>query len=60
MRYKGFTARIEYSDEDQCFIGHIAAIRDIVGFHGELLPEMQAAFEEAVDDYLEMKANFDE
>lgn len=60
MTYKGFTARIEYSDEDKCFVGHIAAIRDIVGFHGESLPEMQAAFEEAVDDYLEMKASFDE
>ncbi len=56
MTYKGFTARIEYSDEDECFIGHIAKIRDIVGFHGESMIEMQAAFEEAVDDYLETKA----
>lgn len=34
MTYKGYAARIEYSDEDGCFIGHIAGIQDIVGFHG--------------------------
>jgi len=58
--YKGHTAEIEYSDEDECFIGHLMAIKEIVGFHGDSIPELQAAFEEAVDDYLEMKADFDE
>ncbi|VAW42878.1 HicB [hydrothermal vent metagenome] len=53
MIYKGYAARIEYSDEDECFVGHIAAIRDIVGFHGESVQELRLAFEEAVDDYLE-------
>jgi predicted HicB family RNase H-like nuclease len=53
MMYKGYAARIEYSDEDECFIGHIAAIKDVVGFHGETVQELRAAFEEAVDDYLE-------
>ena len=27
MAYKGYAARIEYSDEDGCFIGHIAGSR---------------------------------
>ncbi len=53
MTYKGYAARIEYSHEDSCFIGHIAGIRDVVGFHGESVAELQTAFEEAVDDYLE-------
>jgi predicted HicB family RNase H-like nuclease len=53
MQFKGYAARIEYSDEDKCFVGHIAGIRDIVGFHGENVGELRAAFEEAVDDYLE-------
>ena len=52
MNYKDYSARIEYSDEDECFIGHIAGIRDVVGFHGESVAELKAAFEEAVDDYL--------
>jgi len=53
MKHKGYSARIEYSDEDSCFVGHIAGIRDIVGFHGEAVSELRAAFEEAVNDYLE-------
>jgi predicted HicB family RNase H-like nuclease len=52
MSYKGYAARIEYSDDDGCFIGHIAGIRDIVGFHGESVSELRQAFEEAVDDYV--------
>lgn len=52
MTYKTYSARIEYSEEDQCFIGRLAGIRDVVGFHGESVQELRAAFEEAVDDYL--------
>jgi predicted HicB family RNase H-like nuclease len=52
MTYKGYAARIEYSDEDGCFIGHIAGIKDIIGFHAESVKELRSAFEEAVNDYL--------
>jgi predicted HicB family RNase H-like nuclease len=52
MNYKSYSARIEYSDEDACFVGHIAGIHDVVGFHGESVAELRTAFEEAVDDYL--------
>ncbi len=53
MTYKGYAARIEYSDEDGCFVGHLAGITDVVGFHGETVAELRTAFEEAVEDYLE-------
>jgi predicted HicB family RNase H-like nuclease len=53
MNYKNYTARIEYSDEDDCFIGHIAGINDVVGFHANSVSELHAAFEEAVDDYIQ-------
>ena len=52
MNYKGYAARIEYSDEDGCFIGHIAGIKDVIGFHAESVNELRVAFKEAVDDYL--------
>ena len=53
MTYKGYTAMIIYSAEDECLVGHIAGINDIVGFHGESVEEIHKAFEEAVDFYLE-------
>ncbi len=52
MTYKGYAAGIEYSDEDDCFLGHIAGIRDVIGFQAESVRELRAAFEEAVNDYL--------
>ncbi len=57
MKYKGYSARIEYSDEDVCFVGHIAGINDVIGFHGEAVRELREAFEEAVDDYLDICKN---
>ncbi len=56
MTYRGYVACIEYSDEDQCLIGHVAGIEDIVGFHGESMADLRTAFEEAVDDYLNVVA----
>ncbi|HDS1709407.1 type II toxin-antitoxin system HicB family antitoxin [Pseudomonas alloputida] len=53
MTYRGYAARIDYSDEDQLLIGHVAGIRDVIGFHGESISELRRAFEEAVDDYIE-------
>lgn len=53
MEYKGYKARIVFDADDGCFVGHIAGINDIVGFHGESVAEMKSAFMEAVDDYVE-------
>ena len=53
MTHKGYAARVDYSEEDGCFVGHVAGIRDVIGFHCESVTELRAAFEEAVNDYLE-------
>ena len=53
MRHKGYSARVEYSDEDDCLVGHIAGINDIVGFHADSVGELHIVFEEAVEDYLQ-------
>ena len=53
LQYRGYAARIEFDAEDEIFVGHIAGIADIVGFHADSVPDLKAAFHEAVDDYLE-------
>lgn len=53
MTCKGYSARIDYDDEDGILVGRIAGIRDGVGFHAENIEDLKVAFEEAVDDYLE-------
>lgn len=52
MEYRGYQA--EVSEEAGLLVGHISGIRDRVGFHAESLEALRAAFEEAVDDYLEV------
>ncbi|HEU0044076.1 type II toxin-antitoxin system HicB family antitoxin [Sphingomonas sp.] len=52
MSHKGYSAAVEFDGEDGIFTGRIAGIRDGVGFHGESVSELRAAFQEAVDDYL--------
>ena len=52
MTHKGYSARIEYSDKDGCFVGRVSGIRDIITFHGESVQDVRQAFEEAVDFYL--------
>lgn len=57
MSYKGYSARVEYDDEDGIFVGRIAGIRDGVGFHADSVAELREAFHDAVEDYLETCAS---
>lgn len=52
MTYKGYTAAIHFSAEDECLVGHIMGVNGIVGFHGDSVKEIRRAFHESVDDYL--------
>ncbi len=52
MKYKNYIARIEFDDEDRIFVGHLAGIKDIVGFHGSSVEELEMAFHESVDNYI--------
>lgn len=52
MSHKGYTARVEYDERDNIFVGRILGIRSIVSFHGETVAELRNQFEIAVNDYL--------
>ena len=54
MIFKGYTARVEYDPEDRIFTGRLAGIDDIVVFHGSTVDELETAFQESVDHYLEV------
>jgi len=51
--YKGYTSSCEWDDLDIIYYGKIQGITDGVSYHAETKPELQKAFEEAVDDYIE-------
>lgn len=54
MNHKGYIARIEFDNDDHIFTGRLMGIEDIVTFHGESVSELEAAFYDAVDHYLEV------
>jgi predicted HicB family RNase H-like nuclease len=54
MTYQNYKAKVEYDPIDKIFVGHIIGIRDIVGFHGSTVEELELAFHEAVEHYLEV------
>lgn len=51
--YKGFHGIVEYSSDDECLIGEIIGITDLITFIANTGKEIKGRFEEAVDDYLE-------
>ena len=50
--YKGYIAIVGFSAEDECLVGHIAGINDVIGFHADSVEEIRKVFHETVDDYL--------
>jgi predicted HicB family RNase H-like nuclease len=53
LKYKNFIASIQFSEEDDAFIGHIEGIESSVSFEGRSVDELKAAFREAVASYLD-------
>lgn len=53
LKHKGYVGSIETSLEDMVLHGKIECINDLITYEAHSLPELKAAFEEAVDDYLE-------
>ena len=52
LRYKGYSARPEYSAEDRIFYGKILGISDLVDFQSESAKDLEDEFHKAVDEYL--------
>lgn len=52
MEYNGYMAQIEYSAEDECFVGRVLGTTDIVLFDGESVSELETSFHTCIDEYL--------
>jgi len=56
MEYKGYIGKVEIDDEAGILHGEVINIRDVITFEGTSVAELQKAFRESVDDYLEFCA----
>lgn len=52
--YKEYIGTVHFSADDETFFGKIEGINDLITFEGETVKELKTAFEEAVEDYIEL------
>jgi len=53
MTYAGYSARIEFDERDNLFVGRVLGLRSMISFHGKTVAELRSQFRAAVDDYLD-------
>ena len=58
LKYRGYHGQIEFSAEDNLFVGHVIGIQDSLNFHGSSIDEITASFNDCIDGYLEMCKTF--
>ena len=54
INYKGYIARVEYSADDEVFVGRVVGLRDIITFHGETVKELKEQMKEMIEFYLDV------
>lgn len=52
MTYNGYSARVEFDERDEIFVGRVLGIRVMISFHGATVAQLRKGFEAAVRDYL--------
>lgn len=53
LRYKGYTGHAEFDDEAGIFHGEVLDLKDVITFQGKSVTELERAFRESIEDYLE-------
>ena len=56
MRYKGYEAIVDFDEADRVLHGRTLGTRDVISFEADSAHEIERAFHEAVDDYIEQCA----
>ena len=56
LRYKRYSGYVEYDDEAHIFHGEVLDTKDIITFQEETVNEIEQAFRDSIDDYLEFCA----
>lgn len=51
--HKGYTGRVEFDGEVGLFHGEVLDTRDVITFQGTSVEEIEEAFRDSIDDYLD-------
>lgn len=53
MHYKGYRGHAVYDAEAKLFHGEVLGLKDVITFQGKTVNELEQAFKDSIDDYLE-------
>lgn len=53
LKHKNYIGTVEFSAEDSCLYGKVIGITDLVSYEAQSVDELNKAFIEAVEDYLD-------
>ena len=53
LSYRGYIGSVKYDETDNMLYGEILNVKDSISYEGETLEELQKAFENEVDRYVE-------
>ncbi len=60
MNYKGYTGNVVFDDEAGIFHGDVLDTKDVITFQGQSVAEIESAFRDSIDDYLEFCKDLNE
>ncbi len=52
MSHKGYTARVEFDERDNIFVGRVLGLHTMISFHGETVRALRGAFVTAIEEFL--------
>lgn len=53
MEYKGYVAVVNFDEEAKIFSGEVINTKDVITFQGESVSELEKAFQDSIEDYLD-------
>lgn len=52
LSYKGYTGQVEFDAEEQCLVGRVIGINDVITFESDSAAAIEQEFQTSVDVYL--------
>lgn len=53
MKYKGYQGHVSFDEDAKFFHGEVVGLRDVITFQGTSIDELEQAFKDSVDEYLD-------
>lgn len=54
MKYKGYIGQVTFDEDAKIFHGEVIGLKDVITFQGESVKELEQAFKDSINDYLEL------